>query len=232
MSSVNGQIMPPVMGAAAFLMVEYVGIPYSEIVKHAILPAVLSYIGAVLHRPPRGAEARHAADASRAQPRPLARQAACASGSGISGTIVVMCARLLRCSRRVKPRSATRRRWAIGADRARRCTCCRPCSRPRKAPTCRRTSTSTTRCALETWPTVRAGLHFLIPIGVLIWCLMIEEMSPSLSAFWAIAVLIVLMLTQRAADRAASAASGTSATAATRGVARGRRRPRTTARAT
>ena len=35
MSSVNGQIMPPVMGAAAFLMVEYVGIPYSEVVKHA-----------------------------------------------------------------------------------------------------------------------------------------------------------------------------------------------------
>ena len=45
MSSVNGQIMPPVMGAAAFLMVEYVGIPYSEIVKNAILPATLSYIG-------------------------------------------------------------------------------------------------------------------------------------------------------------------------------------------
>ncbi|NBO00599.1 MAG: TRAP transporter permease, partial [Betaproteobacteria bacterium] len=32
-SSVNGQIMPPVMGAAAFLMVEYVGIPYSEIIR-------------------------------------------------------------------------------------------------------------------------------------------------------------------------------------------------------
>jgi TRAP-type C4-dicarboxylate transport system permease large subunit len=45
MSSVNGQIMPPVMGAAAFLMVEYVGIPYSEIVRNAILPAALSYIG-------------------------------------------------------------------------------------------------------------------------------------------------------------------------------------------
>jgi TRAP transporter 4TM/12TM fusion protein len=45
MSSVNGQIMPPVMGAAAFLMVEYVGIPYSDVVKHALLPAVLSYIG-------------------------------------------------------------------------------------------------------------------------------------------------------------------------------------------
>ncbi|TJX00069.1 MAG: TRAP transporter fused permease subunit, partial [Mesorhizobium sp.] len=43
-ASINGQIMPPVMGAAAFLMVEYVGIPYSEIVKHALLPAVFSYI--------------------------------------------------------------------------------------------------------------------------------------------------------------------------------------------
>src|SRR5690606_33358199 len=38
-SSVNGQIMPPVMGAAAFLMVEYVGMPYVEIIKHAFLPA-------------------------------------------------------------------------------------------------------------------------------------------------------------------------------------------------
>src|SRR5688500_4484518 len=51
--------------------------------------------------------------------------------------------------------------------------------------------------ALDTWPTVRAGLHYLMPIGTLIWCLMVEEMSPALSAFWAIAVLVVLMLTQR-----------------------------------
>ena len=36
--------MPPVMGAAAFLMVEYVGIPYFEVIKHAFLPAVISYI--------------------------------------------------------------------------------------------------------------------------------------------------------------------------------------------
>lgn len=43
-SSVNGQIMPPVMGAAAFLMVEYIGIPYVDVIKHAFLPAVVSYI--------------------------------------------------------------------------------------------------------------------------------------------------------------------------------------------
>ena len=55
--------------------------------------------------------------------------------------------------------------------------------------------------ALDTWPAVKAGLHFLLPIGMLIWCLMVEEMSPSLSAFWAIVMLIVLMVIAAAADR-------------------------------
>ncbi len=39
----NGQIMPPVMGAAAFLMIEYIGMPYEQLIKHAFLPAVLAY---------------------------------------------------------------------------------------------------------------------------------------------------------------------------------------------
>ena len=43
-SSVNGQIMPPVMGAAAFVMASFIGVSYFEIVKHAFLPAVISYI--------------------------------------------------------------------------------------------------------------------------------------------------------------------------------------------
>ncbi len=43
-SSVNGQIMPPIMGAAAFVMAEVLGIPYFDVVKHAFIPAVISYI--------------------------------------------------------------------------------------------------------------------------------------------------------------------------------------------
>ena len=43
-SSVNGQIMPPVMGAAAFVMASFIGVTYFEIVKHAFLPAIISYI--------------------------------------------------------------------------------------------------------------------------------------------------------------------------------------------
>ncbi len=43
-SSVNGQIMPPVMGAAAFVIASFIGVTYFEVVKHAFLPAVISYI--------------------------------------------------------------------------------------------------------------------------------------------------------------------------------------------
>jgi len=44
-ASTGGQIMPPIMGAAAFLMADYVGMPYSKIVVLAILPAVLYFAG-------------------------------------------------------------------------------------------------------------------------------------------------------------------------------------------
>jgi len=43
-ASTNGQFMPPLMGAAAFIMVEFTEIPYIDIIKHAFIPAILSYI--------------------------------------------------------------------------------------------------------------------------------------------------------------------------------------------
>ena len=44
-SSTGGQIMPPIMGAAAFLMADFVGVPYSQIIVRAILPAILYFAG-------------------------------------------------------------------------------------------------------------------------------------------------------------------------------------------
>ena len=44
-SSTGGQLMPPVMGAAAFLMAEFVGVPYIEIVEAAVIPAMLYFAG-------------------------------------------------------------------------------------------------------------------------------------------------------------------------------------------
>jgi TRAP transporter 4TM/12TM fusion protein len=45
-SSMGGQIMPPVMGAVAFIMAENINVPYSEIVKAAAIPAILYYVTA------------------------------------------------------------------------------------------------------------------------------------------------------------------------------------------
>ena len=47
-SSTGGQIMPPIMGAAAFLMAEMVGVPYKDIIVRAILPAFLYFLGIFL----------------------------------------------------------------------------------------------------------------------------------------------------------------------------------------
>jgi len=43
-ASVNGQIMPPIMGAAAFIIAEMLGITYFEVIKHAFIPAVIVYL--------------------------------------------------------------------------------------------------------------------------------------------------------------------------------------------
>jgi len=47
-ASTGGQIMPPVMGAAAFLMAEFIGMPYIEIAKAAAIPACLYFLGVLL----------------------------------------------------------------------------------------------------------------------------------------------------------------------------------------
>ncbi len=46
-SSTNGQLMPPVMGAAAFLIAEFTGVEYTTLLKHALIPAIVSYIALV-----------------------------------------------------------------------------------------------------------------------------------------------------------------------------------------
>ena len=44
--SCGGQLMPPIMGSAAFIMAQLIGVPYMSIAKAALLPAILYYLGA------------------------------------------------------------------------------------------------------------------------------------------------------------------------------------------
>jgi TRAP transporter 4TM/12TM fusion protein len=192
MSSVNGQIMPPVMGAAAFLMVEYVGLTYAEICKHAFLPATLSYIALfyIVHL-----EALKLGLEPFAPGRArTARERAIGWGLGLSGTIAVLCA-IYFVVEAAKNLLGAATPWVLGfliaavyvgvLRIAARCPDL-PVDIDVKNPV-----------LPETWPTVKAGLHFMIPFVMLIWCLMVEELSPALSAFWATLTLLFIMATQR-----------------------------------
>ena len=191
-SSVNGQIMPPVMGAAAFLMVEYVGIPYTDVVKHAFLPAVISYI-ALFYIVHLEALKLGLEPTARARERGFGQKLR-AWGLGISGSVVV-CGLIYFVAAAAKEMFGGAALWILGGLLgglyvytvwvASRC------------PDLPVDIDVDNPVLPDTWPTVKAGIHFLIPIGVLIWCLMIEEFSPALSAFWATVSLIVLMGSQR-----------------------------------
>jgi TRAP-type uncharacterized transport system fused permease subunit len=49
----------------------------------------------------------------------------------------------------------------------------------------------------EPGPTVKSGLHFILPVVVLVWCLMVERLSPGLSAFYGTLFMIFILATQR-----------------------------------
>ncbi|AQZ35927.1 C4-dicarboxylate ABC transporter [Pseudomonas sp. LPH1] len=192
-SSVNGQIMPPVMGAAAFLMVEYIGMPYVEIIKHAFLPAAISYIALLyivhleslkLGLQPIGGH----------QPKPwLRRLTGFAFGAAlISGLSLAVYYGLGW----LKPALGEYALPVIGVLLAvvylalLKVAASVPVLPPEDP-----------NAPLEELPQTRAvllsGLHFLLPVVVLVWCLMIERLSPGLSAFWGSVMLIIILLTQR-----------------------------------
>ncbi len=115
-ASTDGQLAPPVMGAAAFIMAEYLNIPYVEVVRHAVVPALVSYLALLF----------------------IAHVEALKLGI-----------------RRLTPEETPRFRDALVG-----------------------------------------GVHYLIPIAVLVAELVVYRHSPQLAAFRAIVVLAVIMLIQ------------------------------------
>lgn len=192
-SSVNGQIMPPVMGAAAFLMIEYVGIPYTDIIRHALLPASISYVALfyIVHLEALKLGIQPMMSAGRPK-TPLQKLAGW--GMGIAGTLIVM--GLVYWIgigvREVAGDASTPILlvlllvlyvWLL-----------RIAARHPDLPT---DINITNPVRPEAWPTVRAGLYYLIPIGILVWCLSVDQLSAGLSAFWAVMAMLFQMVTQR-----------------------------------
>ena len=192
-ASTNGQLMPPVMGAAAFVMIEYVGISYLDVVRHALLPALISYIALVyivhleackmgmqgIPRPHRGSLAQRLL-----------------SGSGIVIAVCLTALGVYYGLGWLKPAAGDQAFYLIAlllftayvgllwlASRYPEL----PPDDPDQA-----------AIALPVvGPTVKVGLYFLLPLMVLMWCLMIERLSAGLSAFWATLLMVFIVLTQR-----------------------------------
>jgi TRAP-type uncharacterized transport system fused permease subunit len=188
-SSTNGQLTPPIMGAAAFLMVEYVGVSYIEVIKHAFLPALISYIALVyiVHL-----------EALKAGMKGLART----SKLNKVDKLISICSVLIVLGVLV---------WVlppffqlintIGGDASvyiislimvlSYISLLFYASRMPDLPT------DDILEIPEVGKTVKAGLHFLLPVVLLIWLLTVERFSPETSVYWATLFMVFIVLTQK-----------------------------------
>ncbi|MEM9576562.1 MAG: TRAP transporter permease [Pseudomonadota bacterium] len=196
-SSTNGQLTPPVMGAAAFLMVEYVNIPYIEVIKHAFLPAVISYIALLyivhlealkmqmkgLHKP-----GRHIG--------PLMILLLFLSGF----LFLAACTFVMIGIRTVlEPMMGESVYAAVGIVAVLYLILLYVASR---FPDIEMDDPEGPLEAPRLTPTLFGGLYFALPIFILVWNLMVrtetlDRLSPALSAFWATIFMIIVALTHR-----------------------------------
>ena len=189
-SSTNGQLTPPVMGAAAFLMIEFVGISYIEVIKHAFLPAIIAYIALIY----------------------IVHLEACKAGlTGLTrttrrtwqrtallfllnlGGVIILSGACYYLFGHLKNFAGAHTLWVsalivLGAYIALAAHATRFPELPADGQIDRLPPPG---------PTVNAGLYYLLPVAVLIWCLTVERLSPGLSAFYATLLMIVITFTHK-----------------------------------
>lgn len=193
-SSTNGQLTPPVMGAAAFLMVEYVGISYIEVIKHAFLPAIVSYIALVyiVHLE----ACKLGLQGMERRVKRTILQSLFTFVSTILLLIIIGGATYYGLGW-IKTVFGEATIWiAIGLLLGAYLLLIKiACLVPELEVVKEITELPPLR------ETAQAGFYFLLPIVVLMWCLTVERLSPSLSAFWATVLLMFIVLTQRPLKR-------------------------------
>ncbi|WP_415919572.1 TRAP transporter permease [Tateyamaria sp. SN6-1] len=190
-SSINGVLTPPVMGAVAFLMTEYVGISYVEVVKTAIVPAAISYVALVyiVHL-----EALKMGMTGTSRMNPIkfmlgaifiiAISIVIAGGTlfltgllvGGLGTVFGGASLYVILVGMLVAYVAAVRFAAQGPDLD--------------------MSLESMQHLPPTREIFKTGIHYLMPILLLMYLLMIERKSPGLSAFWSTIFMLFILLTQ------------------------------------
>ena len=192
-SSTNGQLTPPVMGAAAFLIAEFTGINYTDIIKHALVPALVSYIALVyiVHLESLKLNLK-------GLPKPPSSLTLMMKIIGFLGgfigiavlglavyyglgwikvvfpsasfaVVVALCAVVYLI---LIWQAAKRPDLVVDAPDA-------PITELPRA-----------------GATAITGLYYILPIVILIWSIVIERLSPSFSAFWAMVAITIVAITQ------------------------------------
>ena len=188
-SSTNGQLTPPIMGAAAFLMVEYVGIPFVEIIKHAFLPAIISYIALIyiVHL-----EAMKAGMTGLPRPHKMAKLAKLIGLTSVIAVLGFLVWVLPPIIEFIKVSTGGFTFEVILAILLfAYVALVYQASKVDDLPTEDITELP------KVGETVLSGLHYLLPVVVLVWLLTVERLSPDLSAFWATIFMIFIVLTQK-----------------------------------
>ncbi|OXY82828.1 TRAP transporter permease [Oceanimonas doudoroffii] len=192
-ASTNGQLTPPIMGAAAFLMVEYVGISYIEVIKAAILPALISYAALIyiVHL-----------EAVKAGMQPLQRRHRPSLAQRLLGGLTAVIALMVLTAvvyygiGWTKTLFGPLASWILAllallvylalvawAARLPDLAMDDPENPDIHMP--------------EPGPTFKSGMYYLLPIVVLVWCLTVERLSPGLSAFWATLFMMFIVVTHK-----------------------------------
>jgi len=188
-SSTNGQLTPPIMGTAAFLMVEYVGVSYIEVIKHAFLPAVISYIALIyivhLEALKSGMEGLKRTNKLNKVDRLI----------GISSVLIVLGALVwvlppfFEFLKTIAGEATTLIVALIMAFSY--LVLLYSVSKMPDLPSGEIIEIP------EIGNTVKSGLHFLLPVILLIWLLTVERFSPETSVYWATMFMMFIVLTQK-----------------------------------
>ncbi len=192
-SSINGVLTPPVMGAVAFLMTEYVGISYVEVVKTAIIPAAISYV-ALIYIVHLEALKMGMTGTSKMHPVKFMLGAifTVAISIIIAGLTLWGAGQVVQLFDMVMGPMSTAALVVLMMGLY--VAAVRYASRF--------TDLEQNIDSLENLPPARTilktGLHYLLPILLLMYLLMIERKSPGLSAFWSSMFMLVILFTQDA----------------------------------
>ncbi|WP_299424954.1 TRAP transporter permease [uncultured Shimia sp.] len=196
-SSTNGQLTPPVMGAAAFLMVEYVNIPYIDVVKHAFLPAVISYIALlyIVHLEALKMEMKGLKKAGRHIGPVMIMVLFLTGFLGLAAITFLM----IGIRSLLDPMMGDSIYAAIVLLAIMYIALLYLAS---KYPDVAMDDPNAPLEAPRLTPTLLGGAYYSLPIFILVWNLMVktenlDRLSPALSAFWATIFMIIVALTHR-----------------------------------